>query len=102
MATYEVVISVDEEPYERILDVKASPSPGRSAKRNGPPSKCYPAEGATPGIRDVKFSKHDPVNPGGDVPESFFSEHDGEIAEQVIAEEAKRERERQYIEPPGV
>lgn len=91
---YEVVIPLDEEPYERILDVDASPEPGRPAKRTGRPSNCHPAEPATPGIHEVRFAENDPVpeDRGTEVSAEFFSEHEDTIAEQVLQLEERRHR----------
>jgi len=89
---YEVIISLDEEPYERILDVDASPSPGRPAKRTGRPENCHTAEPATPGIRGVRFAEDDPVpeDRGEPVSAEFFNRHEDTIVRQVLQEEEQR------------
>jgi len=86
---YEVVIPLDEEPYERILTVDASPEPGKRPSRSGP------GYGATPGIYEVRFSEDDPVpeDRGTEVSAKFFDRHEDTIARQVLQLEERRHAE---------
>ena len=91
----EIVISLgDEEPYERILEVDANPSPGKAPDRSGPPGSGGPGYGPTPGIRTVKFADSDPIEEdrGKEVSAEFFNEHEDEIVDSIFEKKAKKER----------
>mgnify|MGYP006430331785 CR=1 FL=1 len=94
----EVVIALDEPPYERILDVDANPSPGRAPDRSGAPGDGGPGYPASPNIRGIRFDESDPVEEdrGDEVSQEFFSRHEDEIVEGIL--ENMRERARR--EPP--
>jgi len=99
----EVVISLDEPPYERILAVNASPSTGKAPDRGGAPGDGGPGYGPSPGIREVKFADDDPVETdrGDEVSQEFFSEHEDEICDQVIEDAAERHNPR-HRNPRGI
>lgn len=98
---YEVVITIDEPPYERILEVEASPSPGKAPDRSGPPGSGGPGYPPSAGIESVRFADDDPVEAdrGDEVPSSFFSAHEEEIADRVIDKESERHRNRYATHP---
>lgn len=88
----EIVVSLDEPPYERILDVDASPSPGKAPDRSGPPGSGGPGYPPSPGIEEVKFADDDPVEEdrGKEVSSEFFNEHEDEITDEVLRKDQKR------------
>jgi len=99
----EVVIALDEPPYERILDVDASPSLGKAPDTSGPPGSGGPGYGPSPGISGVRFADDDPIEEerGNEVSQEFFSEHENEICDQVL-EDAERRHDPRHRNPPGI
>lgn len=90
--TIEVVIPLDVPPHERILEVKASPSPGKAPDRSGRPGSGGPGYPPSPGIKEVKFAADDPVEAdrGLEVSREFFNEHEDYICEQVLRSAGRR------------
>lgn len=79
----EIVVPLDSSPFERILDVDASMC------------KTYGVV-----IDGVSFATDDPVEPGEEVGQSFFSEHEDLII--GAAEEKLIDRHHEARNPFGV
>jgi len=89
----EIVVPIDEEPYERILEVEGVAHEGSSPSMNygGLPS---PGEPPRFEITSVEWHEDDPVlnDPDAEVedPVRFYERHDGEIHDQALDMEAAR------------
>jgi len=81
---FEAVISLDEEPWERLLDVEGVAHEGSSPSMNygGLPQ---PGEAPHFEVTDVSWSDYDPVDSEerGD-PVLFYEQHEDEIHEQAL------------------
>ena len=82
--SYEIVIGLDKEPYERILDAEAYVKSGSKGRFTGPPSKCYPPTAPTVNIRKLTFASDDPLTPDTKVPSDFFNEYEDTIIDSIL------------------
>lgn len=93
----EIVVSIDQEPYERILEVDGTFHEGSKPKMNygGLPQ---PGEPPTFSPTDVEWHESDPLDGKGDVDE-FYESHEEEVHRQALEKESKRYENRMGSHP---
>jgi len=93
----EIAIPLDEEPYERILDVEGVIEEGSSAEMNFG-GLASPAEPAHFEPTSIEWHEYDPLveDPDADAgdPVDFYERHEDEVHEQAIENQADRYRDR--------
>jgi hypothetical protein len=89
----EIVIAIDEKPFERILDVEGVAHEGSSPSINygGLPS---PGEPPRFEVTSVEWHEYDPLveDPDADPgdPVAFFERHEEEVHEQALENKQQR------------
>ena len=84
----EIVIPIDDEPWERILDVEGVAHEGSSPSMNygGLPS---PGEPPRFEVTNVEWHEYDPLDGQGD-PVEFYERHEEEVHDQALENEQQR------------
>lgn len=91
----EVVVPLDEEPWERLLLID-----GRI--EHSPPTRHYPGHTEVEAM-SVEWSEYDPVDPEDrQDPLLFFEDHEDEIMDQLFERVRDAEIEKRQEEPPGI
>jgi hypothetical protein len=98
----EIVVGIDQPPYERILEVSGTAHSGSSPSMNygGLPQPGTPPRFET---KEVEWHDDDPLasDPDADAgdPVEFFERHDEEIHDQALENEQQRYDNRYATHP---
>ena len=96
----EIVIPIDDEPWERILEVEGVAQEGSEPNMNygGLPS---PGEPPRFEVTHVEWHEYDPLDGEGD-PVEFYEEHEAKVHDQALEQASDHAQDRRYEEPPGI